>query len=71
MSVHLWHFIECRSVLPTTQFTYMKSLGTCDDLLCVVHTLQSAQEMEQEARIVQMVFSAAFDRVNHQGIVGG
>ena len=35
---------------------------------CVSHTLQSALESGQEARIVQIDFSAAFDRVNHQGI---
>ena len=43
--------------------------GTCDALLCVSHTLQSALESGQEARIVHIDFSAAFDRVNHQGIL--
>ena len=38
-------------------------------LLFVTHTLQSALEMGQEARIVQIDFSSAFDRVNHQGIL--
>ena len=33
------------------------------------HTLQSALESGQEASIVQIDFSAAFDRVNHQGIL--
>ena len=47
--VHLGHFMECRGVLPTTQFTYRKGLGTCHALLCVAHTLQSALEMGQEA----------------------
>ena len=42
---------------------------TCDALLCVSHTLQSALESGQEARIVQIDISAAFDRVNHQGIL--
>ena len=55
--------------LPTTQFAYRKGLGTCDTLLCVSHTLQSALERGQEARIVQIDFSAALDRVNHQGIL--
>ena len=32
-------------------------------------TLQSALESGQEARIVQIDFSPAFDRVNHQGIL--
>ena len=56
-------------MLPTTQFAYRKGLGTCDALLCVAHTLHGASEMGQEARRVQIDFSAAFDRVNHQGIL--
>ena len=36
---------------------------------CVSQTLQSALESRQEARIVQIDFSAAFDRVNHQEIL--
>ena len=31
----------------------------------MTHTLQNALESEQEARIVQIEFSAAFDMVNH------
>ena len=31
------------------------------------HSLQSALESGQEARIAHIDFSAAFDRVNHQG----
>ena len=31
--------------------------------------MQSALESGQEARIVQIDFSAAFDRVNHEGIL--
>ena len=69
VSVRLGRFMEGRGVLPTTQFAYTKGLGTCDALLCVAHTLQSALELGQEARIVQIDFSAAFDRVNHQGIL--
>ena len=52
--------MERSGVLPTTQFAYRKGLGTCDALLCVSHTLQ---------RVVQIDFSAALDRVNHQGIL--
>ena len=61
--------MERSGVLPTTQFTYRKGLGTCDALLCMPDTLQSALERGQEARIVQIDFSAAFDRVNHLGIL--
>ena len=48
VSVRLGHFMECRGVLETTQFAYMKGLGTCNALLCVTHTLQTALEMGQE-----------------------
>ena len=69
VSVCLGRFIECRGVLPTTQFAYRKGLGTCDSFLCVAHTLQSALEMGQEARNGKIDFSAGFDWVNHQGIL--
>ena len=65
VSVRLGRFMERSGVLPTTQFAYRKGLGICDALLCVSHTLQNALESGQEARIVQIDFSAAFDRVNH------
>ena len=62
--------MERNGVLPTAQFYYRKGLGTCDALLCMSHTLQSALESgQEEARILQINFSAAFDRVNHQGIL--
>ena len=66
VSVSLGRFTECSRVLPTTQFAYRKDLGICDALLCVSHTLQSAPESRQEARVLQIDFSAAFDRVNNQ-----
>ena len=69
MSVRLGRFMECNGLLRTTQFAYRKGLGTCDALLCVFYTLKSALESGQEARIVQIDFSAAFDWVNHQGIL--
>ena len=61
--------MERSRLLPSTQFAYWRGLDTCDALVCVSHTLQSALESGQEARIVQIDFSTAFDRVNHQGIL--
>ena len=69
VSVRLGGFMEPSGVLPTTRFAYRKGLGTCDALLYVPHTLQSALESGQEARIVQNDFRAGFDRVNHPGIL--
>ena len=51
-------------MLPATQFADRKGLGTCDALLCMSHTLQSALESGQAARIVQIEF-----RVYHLGIL--
>ena len=69
VSVRLGQYMERSGVLPNSQFAYRKGLGTCDAHLCESHTLQSALESEQEGRIVQIDFSAAFDRVNRQGIL--
>ena len=60
--------MEHSGVLPTTQFAYRKGLGTSDALLRLSHTLQSALESKQEARVVQIDFSAAFDRVTIRAI---
>ena len=65
VSVRHGRFMERSGVLPCTQFAYRKGLLNCDALLCMSHTLQSALGSGQEARIVQIDFSAAFDRVNH------
>ena len=69
MSVRLRRFMEHIGVLPTTGFLYRKGLYTCESLLCVAHARQSALKNGQEARIMQIDFSAAFDRVNNQGIL--
>ena len=69
VAVGLGRFMEHHGVLPTTQFVFCKGLGTCAALLRVSHILQSALGSGQESRIVQIDFSAAFYRVNHQGIL--
>ena len=61
--------MERSRVLQTTLFAYWNGLGTSDALLCESHTLQSVLESGQEAGIVQIDFSAAFDMVNYQGIL--
>ena len=69
VSVRHGQFVERSGVLPTRKFAYRKGLGTFNALFCVSHALQSALESDQEARILQIDFSAAFDWVNHQGIL--
>ena len=47
----------------------MKGHGTYNAILFVTQTLQSVLETGREARIVQIDFSAVFDRVSHEGIL--
>ena len=54
VSVRLERFMARSRVLSTTKFAYRKGVGTCDALSCLSHTLQSALESRQEARIVQI-----------------
>ena len=61
--------MECSGVLLTTQFAYWKGLDTCDGLLFMSQTVQNSLKRGQEARILQIDFSAALDRANHQGIL--
>ena len=65
---HAW-FMKRSGVLPTTQFAFWKRLGICDALLCMSYKLRSALESGLEARMVQIDFGVAFDRVNHHGIL--
>ena len=59
VSVLLGRFMERSGVIITTRFAYRIGLGICNTLLCVSHTLQSALESGQEARMVRIDFSAA------------
>ena len=56
MSIRLRWFPK--SSVVCTQFAYQKGLGTTDSLLSVSHTVQNALESRQEARIMQIDFSA-------------
>ena len=69
LSVPLRQFMVCSGVLPTTQFSYRKGLGTCDALFMHVPYTASALKSGLVARIVQIDFNAAFDGVNDQGIL--
>ena len=61
-------YLESSGLVSSQQFAYRKGLGTCDALLTVNDICQKALDAGQEVRLVQIDFSAAFDRVNHAGI---
>ena len=52
-----------------SKFAYRKVLGTCDALLCVLYTAKCIIEWAGWYRIVKIDCSAAFDRVDHRGIL--
>ena len=58
--------MEHRGELSTTKFTYRKRLGTYDAHQCVSHTMLSVLDSVQDARILQIDFIAASNRVKHQ-----
>ena len=68
-AVRLARFFERRDILPPTQFAFRKGLGTCDALLHISHVIQAALDSGSEARVMQLDFSSAFDRVNHAAIL--
>ena len=55
--------------LPAAQFAYRKGLGCADALLTISHHLQKSLDAGMESYIVQLDFSAAFDRVSHGGLL--
>ena len=69
VAARLGEFFEREQCLPPRQYAYRKGLGTCDALLDICHSGQVSLEMGNELRIVQIDFSAAFDRVNHVGLL--
>ena len=69
ISSRLQRYSEEGSFLPPSQYAYRKGLGTCDALLHISQVGQSALERGSEVLLVQLDFSAAFDMVNHLGLL--
>ena len=69
VSHKLLSFCEKYGSLPAAQFAYRKGLGCTDALLTIFHHLQISLDAGMESYIVQLNFSAAFDRVSHSGLL--
>ena len=69
ITLRFGRFLERSGVLPTHQYSYRKRLSTCDALLDIVCAGQLELDSGGELVLVQIDFSAAFDRVNHGGLV--
>ena len=57
--------LEGNSLLPTSQFLYLRGLGTRDAFHTKFHHLHFLLNRHIEGRLVQLGFSVAFDRVSH------
>ena len=55
--------------LPAAQFAYRKGLSCSDALLTISHLLQKSLDAGMESYIVQLDFTAAFDRLSHSGLL--
>ena len=60
----LRNLLKVNSLLPPSQFSYRGDRGICDALLTMTLQLQVALKRGMEGRLVQLDFSAAFERVN-------
>ena len=69
IALRFGRFLERSGVLPSHQYSYRKRLGTCDALLDIVCAGQLELDRGGELALFQIDFSAAFDRVNHGGLV--
>ena len=69
VSHKLSSFCEKYGLSPTTQFAYRKDLGFTDALLTISHHLHKSLDAGMESYIVQLDFSAAFDRVSRSGLL--
>ena len=69
IALRFGRFLERSGVLPSHQYSYRKRLGTCDALLDIVCAGQLELDRGGELALVQIDFSAVFDRVNHGGLV--
>ena len=60
VSVRLGRLMKHSGVIPTTQFAHQKGQGTCDALLCVSRTLQSALESGKRLGFCRLILVQPF-----------
>ena len=61
--------MERSGLFPIHQYAYRKGIGTCDALLDIVCSGQRELDGGRELALVQLDFSADFDRVNRRGLL--
>ena len=61
--------MERSGLFPSHKYAYRKGVGTCDALLDIVCAGKRELDGGRELALVQLYFSAAFDRVSHRGLL--
>ena len=69
ISLRFVRFLDRSGVLSSHQYSYRKSLGTCDTLLDIVCAGQMELDRGGELALVQIYFSAAYDGFIMGGLV--
>ena len=69
VSHKLSNFCKKHGFLPAAQFGYRKGLGCTDALLSKSHHLLKSLDAGMKFYIVQLDFSASFDRVTASGLL--
>ena len=69
ISHRLSGFCERNDYFPEAQFAYRKGLLCTDALLTISQQLQQPLDCGRESYLIQLDFSAAFDRVSHDGLI--
>ena len=65
----LYELRQNGGLLPAAQFAYRKGLGCMDALLAISHHLQKSLDAGMESYIIQLDFSAVFNRESHSGLL--
>ena len=68
ISPRLCCFMEHSGLFPSHLYAYRKGMGTWNALLDIVCAVQSELDGRRELLLMQLEFSAAFDRVSHRGL---
>ena len=67
LSKRLYAYTETNGLFPSLQFGFRKGLGTCDAVL-ITSAVQNSLDTGHEVCIIDLNFSSAFDRVNHEAL---
>ena len=59
-------YAKTNDLFPSLQFGFRMGLGTCDAPLTITSALQKSLDIGCEVPMIGLVFSSAFDCVNHE-----